>query len=102
MTTDTQCSKILKELKNNPDGVENYKFPRWGILKYSSRITELRKEGHEVVAERQYVNGRATGVWLYRLAGKETRLQPGYKPMAATILDQPQKRFSLFGRIYDR
>ena len=72
---DSQCSKILKMLKAHPDGVANYKFPQAGILKYSSRITDLRHDGHEIMAERQFIKGRATGVWLYRLAGQESKLK---------------------------
>ena len=73
MNTESQCARMLKLIKACPNGVPNYRFPAMGILKYSSRITELRKEGHEVIAERQYIKGRATGVWLYRLAGQESK-----------------------------
>ncbi len=63
----SQHSKILRELKNNKRGVPNYRFPQLGILSYTKRIQELRRDGHPITTERQYINGRATGVWMYYL-----------------------------------
>ncbi len=69
----TQQARILRELKANPDGVPNHKFPKMSILCYTKRIEELRKDGHPIIAERQFVRGRATGTWMYRLAGLESK-----------------------------
>ena len=69
----SQTSRILRELKTHPNGIENWKMPRMGILSYTKRIQELRESGHEIVAERQYMRGRATGTWIYRLAGQESK-----------------------------
>lgn len=68
MDTSTQATKILKALKRSPkSGIANYQFPRMGILRYSARIADLRKEGYNIIPERQVINGRSTGVWVYRL-----------------------------------
>jgi hypothetical protein len=65
----SQNEKILKLLtKAGNKGVPNYDFPKHKILRYSSRITELRKEGYNIYTERQKLpNGRATGVFRYYL-----------------------------------
>ena len=68
MDTSSQSSKIIKELKKaGTQGLTNYQLS--GIsLKYSSRITELRHDGHNIIAVRQYLpNGRSTGTWRYYL-----------------------------------
>lgn len=68
MDTNSQHSRILKMLKKRPkSGVENYKFPQAHILDYTARISELRQDGHNILAERQKINGRSTGVWVYHL-----------------------------------
>lgn len=55
-------------LKRSPkSGVPNYKFPEAHILCYSKRIQELREDGHNILAERQVIKGRSTGVWVYHL-----------------------------------
>lgn len=66
-------SRILHELKKNPDGVPNYKFPMMGILCYTKTISRMRADGHKIIGERQYKNGKATGTWIYRLAGKASK-----------------------------
>ena len=72
MDKDSQCARIIKELKKHrKDGVENYKFPRMGILRYSSRIYDLRKDGHNIAVERQIIRGRYTGVYKYFLLDEE-------------------------------
>lgn len=74
MDSSTQCSKILKVLrKNKVNGVANYRFPQMGILCYSKRIQELREDGHNILAERQKINGRSTGVWYYHLIEEQTK-----------------------------
>lgn len=77
MTERSQAGRILHALKQNPDGVENYKFPAMHILCYTKRIEELRKDGHKIIAERQIIRGRYSGVWKYRLAGLESKRKFG-------------------------
>lgn len=49
-------------------GVENYKFPAARILKYSSRIADLRKSGYNIYCERVVLrNGTITNVYKYYL-----------------------------------
>lgn len=68
MSNLSQTSTILKLLrKAGNKGVANHIFPANKILKYSSRITELREQGYNIYCERQYYKGRATGVYLYYL-----------------------------------
>ncbi len=65
---ESQQSKVLRMLKRNyRHGVANYKFPQANILCYTKRVEELRKAGHNILSERQYIKGRATGVWVYHL-----------------------------------
>lgn len=35
------------------------------------QISELRREGYNIEAERQIINGRKTGVWKYHLSSEE-------------------------------
>lgn len=71
---ESQHTKIIKMLrKNNKYGLPNYKFPEARILKYSSRISELRQDGHNIIAEREWINGRATGVFRYFLIEEQTK-----------------------------
>ncbi len=63
----TQAGKIINALKAaGTRGVENYKLANYN-LGYRARITDLRQDGYNIYCERQRVNGRATGVWLYYL-----------------------------------
>lgn len=66
MTYLSQSSRIIKTLRENKRGVENYKLARIS-LKYSSRIAELRQDGYNIYAERQKRKGKCTGVWKYYL-----------------------------------
>lgn len=70
---EAQTSKILKLLRANKNGVANYKFPQNNILRYSARIADLRKDGFSIIAVRQIVNNKSTGVWVYHLM--ETTLE---------------------------
>ena len=64
----SQEAKIL-ELIKRPGGAFNYELSRYA-LKYTSVISELRKDGEEIVAERQYLkNGKASNTWKYYIAG---------------------------------
>lgn len=65
----SQEGKVLALIKRST-GAYNFELSRVA-LKYSSRIAELRKEGHQIIAERQYLkNGRASNTWKYRLGGQ--------------------------------
>lgn len=65
----TQTGKILALIKR-PGGAFNFELARVA-LKYSSRITDLRHEGWQITAERQYLkNGKASNTFRYRLAGQ--------------------------------
>lgn len=77
---ESQQTKVLRALrKAGQRGVPNYWFPEHRILRLSARLGELRAEGYNIVAERQYLpNGRATNVWNYILiedGSKETLMQ---------------------------
>lgn len=64
----TQEGKILSLIKR-PGGAYNFELSRYA-LKYTSVISELRKDGHSIVADRQYLkNGKASNTWRYRLGG---------------------------------
>lgn len=64
----TQEGKVLA-LIQRPGGAYNFELSRVA-LKYTSVISELRKEGHRIIAERQYLrNGKATNTYRYRLGG---------------------------------
>lgn len=65
----TQEGRILAMIKR-PGGAYNFELSRFA-LKYTSVISELRKDGHDIVADRQYLkNGKASNTWRYRLAGQ--------------------------------
>lgn len=65
----TQEGKILAMIKR-PGGAYNFELSRFA-LKYTSVISELRKDGHDIVADRQYLkNGKASNTWRYRLGGQ--------------------------------
>lgn len=65
----TQEGKILAMIKR-PGGAYNFELSRFA-LKYTSVISELRKDGHSIVADRQYLkNGRASNTWRYRTGGQ--------------------------------
>jgi len=67
MEISSQSSRILKALRETKNGVSNFVLSSIS-LKYSSRISELRRDGHNIIAIRQYLpNGRATGTWKYYL-----------------------------------
>ena len=64
----TQEGKILAMIKR-PGGAYNFELSRFA-LKYTSVISELRKDGHFIVADRQYLkNGKASNTWRYRIGG---------------------------------
>lgn len=64
----TQEGKILA-LIERPGGAYNFELSRFA-LKYTSVISELRKDGHDIIADRQYLkNGKASNTWRYRIGG---------------------------------
>lgn len=65
----TQEGRVLNMIKRK-GGATNWQLSRIA-LKYTSVISALRADGHDIVAERQTLpNGKASNTWLYRLAGK--------------------------------
>lgn len=65
----TQEGKVLAMIKR-PGGAFNFELSRIA-LKYTSVISELRKEGHLITAHRQYLkNGRASNTYLYTYGGQ--------------------------------
>lgn len=71
----SQQDQIIKMLRaNKKHGVPNYKFPEARILRYSSRIRELRQDGYNITCERQVLpNGRSTGVFIYKLIEEDRK-----------------------------
>jgi hypothetical protein len=60
----TQEGKILAAIKRS-SGAYNWELSRIA-LKYTSVISSLRKDGHDIIAHRQYnKKGKATDTWLY-------------------------------------
>ena len=60
----SQAGKILNAIKQ-PTGAYNWQLSRIA-LKYTSVISDLRKDGHDIEAIRQYnKKGKATDTWLY-------------------------------------
>ena len=70
----SQSTKLLNMLrKSGKHGIENYKFPQQGILRYSARIADLRAEGFNIYCERLVIKGRATGTYKYFLIEEEKK-----------------------------
>lgn len=65
----TQHTKIIQMLKRrSKSGVPNYAFPEVGILCYSKRIQELRKDGWNITVDRWFDNnGKGTNTFIYKL-----------------------------------
>lgn len=73
MDSTTQATQIYRLIKNNnAAGTPNYKLAQLS-LKYSSRISELRRDGHDIYCERVFKNGRATSTYLYYLREEQTK-----------------------------
>lgn len=65
----SQHGRVLEMIKR-PGGAFNFELSRIS-LRYGGTIFELRKDGHNIVTERQYLkNGRASNTFLYRIAGE--------------------------------
>lgn len=94
----SQEARIIHELKKaGQRGLPNYRFPQMGILRYSARIGDLRKEGYQIVAERQYLHGRWSGVWIYRLLS-ETPNRPAmqFEPLPSEPKTKRRKVLGIF------
>jgi len=73
----SQSTKLLTMLrKAGKHGIENYKFPQQGILRYSARIADLRAEGFNVYCERVVIDGRHTGTFKYFLIEETKKKNP--------------------------
>lgn len=60
----TQVGRVLNAIKR-PGGAYNFELSKIA-LKYTSVISDLRKDGHDITAHRQYNKaGKATETWLY-------------------------------------
>ncbi len=65
----TQEGKVLSLIKRST-GAYNFELSRVA-LKYTSVVSSLRKDGHEIVAERQYLkNGKASNTFKYHIIGE--------------------------------
>ena len=65
----TQHGRVLAMIKR-PSGAYNFELSRIA-LKYTSVISDLRKDGHRITAHRQYLkNGKASNTFLYTYGGK--------------------------------
>jgi hypothetical protein len=65
----TQEGRILNMIMR-PGGAYNFELSRFA-LKYTSVISALRKDGHDIVADRQYLkNGKPSNTWRYRIGGQ--------------------------------
>jgi Helix-turn-helix domain len=83
----TQRDTVYSMLRRaHKDGVTNGAFAEAGILRYSARIRELRREGHPIA--RQRLSARC---WKYTLLNAspavavpsaQTQPTPGHKPMS--------------------
>ncbi len=68
----SQAIRILDKIRGS-NGVENWQLSEIA-LKYTSCISALRKRGYNIVAERVYHNGKATGTYKYYLKEKPQTL----------------------------
>lgn len=64
----SQTSKILKSLKQNSKrGLTTYDLIQICPAEYRARISELRNDGYNIMAERVYGNGKYLGYFRYHL-----------------------------------
>ena len=96
MDSVNQASKVLRALKrNSKSGIPNYKFHDMHILCHTKVISNLRKEGHTILKERQYFSGKATGVYVYHLVDDAVQKLEDY-PLQ---YEEPKKPKSLIQRV---
>lgn len=69
VTKPSQHAKMIRMMRRAPSaGVANFMFANAGILSYTKRVSELRQDGWNIQAIRQYDRqGKATGTWRYKL-----------------------------------
>lgn len=70
----TQCDRILRHMEDygSIDPMEAIK--EYGCMRLASRISDLKGQGHEIIAERTKGKnryGETTSYCVYRLAKKE-------------------------------
>lgn len=75
MNTESQHSRIIKMLRKAPKrGVPNWRFPAAGILGYTARMSELRKDGYNILVERQKLpNGLMSNTYHYFLIEDDSK-----------------------------
>lgn len=69
----TQSQRIFNAIKHSRhiNGVSNWELSRIA-LNYTMRISELRVDGYNIMAVREYLpNGRATNTFRYHLIEEE-------------------------------
>lgn len=87
MDKNNQANQILRLIRDSGDrGVENYKLSDIS-LKYSSRISELRKRGFDIRAKRLWRDGKASGTFLYYLVPDKPPAATEPQPKAVSWLD---------------
>lgn len=63
----TQETKILNRIKSNgKKGAANWELSRIALC-YTKVISNLRKDGYNIITSREFKNGRATGTFRYSL-----------------------------------
>lgn len=104
----TQQSKVLRLIKDSGNlGVENWKLSRVA-LKYTSVISELRKDGYNIYAERQTLkNGRPSNTWKYYLNGKKDvvkkpRTKQGNEVLRELMIAKSKGRIGAYKYICER
>jgi hypothetical protein len=71
-THQTQEQRIFTAIKNShqPSGVTNWQLSRIA-LNYTMRVSELRKDGHNIIAVRDKLpNGKASNTFRYYLVAE--------------------------------
>lgn len=104
----TQQTKVLRAIQDSGSfGVENWKLSKIA-LKYTSVISELRKDGYNIYAERQTLkNGRPSNTWKYYLNGKgdptpKRRTKQGNEVLRELMIAKSKGRFAAYQYICER
>lgn len=104
----TQQTKVLRAIQDSGSfGVENWKLSKLA-LKYTSVISELRKDGYNIYAERQTLkNGRPSNTWRYFLNGqgepvKRKRTKQGDEVLRELLIAKSKGRFGAYQYICER
>lgn len=69
MSVITQEEQVIKMLRRaGMHGVPNYDFPRHRVLSYTKVISDLRKDGYNIITERlRLPNGKYLNTRVYTL-----------------------------------